>query len=585
MKNITLANANKEIPWPIKLLLTVLCLLPVISKAEFDPERLSQSTVRILIKNKHGVIGAASGFVWQQPDQIVTSLHVMAADKNAKIIIEFGKKRRLAKVKAVLPYADLVLLTVKRPIKTWLPLLDFDPIKPKYKARVSALGFNRGSLGMSTRELIKGYAKPEVLQQFLPESAVFALSSSKMPDIQLPIYYLDGSLLPGYSGAPIVNEAGTLIGIGNGGLENGAANVSWVIPAQHLDALESSIIQHLPANLDQASKIFTLDKVEPRPITTAQREQQPFNKLTTNTLSWLEILNQSLMGRAYAEPKLPVVESEDSEFNNNYFDYKEVNYQQFTFVNVKTRSYQQMLLSSGTPTNMEEVFTLFDKVFQGYQVDYHSFLYDVYEDDKTGLNIIVPYGVDLVVDDGYLLAQGEMFCRICDYEIQYHARVLNDKTALLIKKNPYAFLHNIANQHWQDLNDEGDYQEYQDFRGIESFGADRYILKAAFSDFAEPFKQEFELNYFTAATNKKAWFQAQGILNRFDDEFFQQVNVNRGTNCQLPQTSIDKIKLCEDISTVLKVLISVHLTAFSNQFFPYLVERNIANIGVINDTQ
>ncbi|MFT5758706.1 MAG: hypothetical protein ACI9LM_003454 [Alteromonadaceae bacterium] len=575
MKNTLTANFNQTIAWSfllhlhwlIKLLFTTLCLLPMMSKADFDPELLSQSTVRILIKNKQGVIGAASGFIWQQPDQIVTSLHVMANDKNAKIIIEFGKKRRLAKVKAVLPYADLVLLTVSKPIKEWLPLLSFDPIKPKYKARVSALGFNRGSLGMSTRELIKGYAKPEVLQQFLPESAVSALSKSKMPDIQLPIYYLDGSLLPGYSGAPIVNAEGKLIGIGNGGLENGAANVSWVIPAQHLVALQNSSKHHLPVNLDQTSKIFTLDKVDQRTKTIVQHWQQPLDKSLMHELSWLQRLSQSLIRRAYAEPALSIVASGDSTFSSSDVNYKVVKYQQFTFVNVKTRSYQQMLLSSGTPANMEQVFTLFNMVFKGYQVDYQSFLYDVYEDDKTGLNILVPYGVDLMVDDGYLLAQGEMFCRTCDYEIQYHARVLNDKTALLIKESPYEFLHDIANQHWQDLNDEGDFQEYSDFRTIENFGADRYILRATFSDFAEPFKQEFELNYFTAATNKKAWFQAQGILNRFDDDFWQQVNANRGTNCQLPQESLAKVTLCEDISTVLKVLISVHLTAFSNQFF------------------
>ncbi|MBL4795575.1 MAG: trypsin-like peptidase domain-containing protein, partial [Pseudomonadales bacterium] len=205
--------------------------------AGFDPEVLSQSTVRILIKTKQGVVGAASGFIWKNNNQIVTSLHVLSSDPKSKIIVEFGRKKRLAKIKAVLPKADLVLLEVRKPIDGWLPLTEFEAKKPPYKADVSALGFNQGSIGMSTRELRKGFVKPEILKVLLPPAALSKLLASKVLDVTLPIYYLDGSLLPGYSGSPIVNDDGVLIGIGDGGLENGASSVSWVIPATNLDAL------------------------------------------------------------------------------------------------------------------------------------------------------------------------------------------------------------------------------------------------------------------------------------------------------------------------------------------------------------
>ena len=543
----------------LKVLTIFSCLFVNSTYAEFNPEVLSQSTVRILIKNDQGVIGVATGFVWKDPTQIVTSLHVMTNDPSGKIIIEFGKKRRLATVKSVLPYADLVLLEVKRPIKEWRPLTSFDPIKPKYKSQVSALGFNRGSLGMSTRELIKGYAKPEVLQQFLPESALAALAISKMPDIKLPIYYLDGSLLPGYSGAPIVNNKGQLIGVGNGGLENGSANVSWVIPALHLVELENSNKDKLPADLDEIAKIFTLDKIQPKIVRTVMN-LSPETSHKMSGLNWLNSFLHGFISQAHAGPtKLSDLEE--------FSPIVKVNYQQFNFVKVKTRSYRQMLSTSGAPKNMEHVFTLFNKFFHGYKVDHSAFLFDIYEDGNTGLNLVVPHGVQLTVDDGYLLAQGNMFCRTCAYEIQYHARIVNENTVQAIKGNPREFLNNVSEQHWQDLNEEGDYGEYSDFRSIEDFGADRYILRAAFSDFSEPFKQEFELNYFTAATNKRAWFQAQGILNRFDEEFLNQIKTYRGTNCKLPSSSMTKSSLCNDINTILKVMLSVHLTSFSNKFF------------------
>ena len=88
-------------------------------QGEFDPERLSRSTVKVLIKNKHGITAAATGFLWRNNKQVVTSLHVLSADPSSKIIIEFGKKKRLAKIKSVLLNADLVLLEVNKPVEGW----------------------------------------------------------------------------------------------------------------------------------------------------------------------------------------------------------------------------------------------------------------------------------------------------------------------------------------------------------------------------------------------------------------------------------------------------------------------------------
>ena len=93
------------------------------------------------------------------------------------------------------------------------------------------------------------------------------------------------------------------------------------------------------------------------------------------------------------------------------------------------------------------------------------------------------------------------------------------------------------------------------------------MLRAAYSDFSEPFKNQFELNYFTAATNRDIWFQAQGILNRFDADFFSSLNVHRGTNCTSNTLSLKQNTLCRDIETMLTVIISVHLTSFSNKYF------------------
>jgi len=519
--------------------------------AEFSPEILSQSTVRILIKTKRGVVGAATGFLWQSNTQIVTSLHVLSPDPSSKIIVEFGKKKRRAKVKAVLPGADLVLLEISKPIDGWVPLVNFEGVKPAYKDEVSALGFNQGSIGMSTRELRKGYVQPEMLQVLLPPAALKKISKSKILDVKLPIYYLDGSLLPGYSGSPIVNELGKLIGIGDGGLENGASSVSWVIPASNLVALVNSQITELPSSLESSNTIFSADRLE---TSKSSKRVELYRK------KWniAEILRALWVPEAQA----------DKVFDYDIPKFVQINYQQFQFVKVKSRSYEQLLNTSGSATDMNKVFDLFNELFYGYQVDYGRFEFDIYEDGRYSLNIAVPLGVNLEVDnDGFLLAQGSMFCRTCDYEIQYHARSSDKRTLDKIEKDPYLFLNSIADQHWEDLNEEGEYDEYNNSRVIEDYFGGRYVLRAAYSDLLESFKEKYEVNYFTAATSKDSWFQAQGILNRFDDDFMADVELYRGTDCTASDLKFEQLSLCHEIEIMLQVMISVHLTSFSNKPF------------------
>ena len=521
----------------------------------FNPAVLAKSTVRILIKQKRTVVSAASGFVWQKDNQVVTSLHVMRGGPNVRIIVEFGKVKRLGKVVKVLPGADLVLLEVNKPVSDYVPLTSYKKQKTKYKDQVSALGFNQGALGMSTRELVKGFVDPEELRVLLPPDALASLSKSEVINTRLPIYYLDGSLLPGYSGSPVVDDKGQLIGIGDGGLENGAASVSWVIPAHNLDDLDKSTITALPASLalvNQAFKSDTLGFLSDRYI-------KPANSL----LAWL-----------YNHIRFAFTDRANNEEDPLYVNPNDipplisVSYDKFEFVKVKQRSYQQLLNSSDDPAKINKAFELFQLFFYDYKIDHQRFKFDVYEDSRYGLNIAVPAGNKLTVaDDKYLLVEGEMFCRTCPYEIQYHARQFSAKQQKAVNQDGEQFLTEVANTHWSDLNLEGEYGEFEDFRHIDAYGANRFVLRSAFSDMEEAFKDKYELNYFIAATNKDAWFQAQGILNRFDDAFFELVEKHRGSDCSAVNSNNNIQALCVDINTMLKILISVHLTSFSNKFF------------------
>ncbi|KZN57741.1 hypothetical protein N482_04380 [Pseudoalteromonas luteoviolacea NCIMB 1942] len=77
-------------------MLTILLLItgPVgTSQAAIDPEVLSSSTVRVIVKKPHGEMSVATGFIWLKPHWVVTALHVLDPEPKSKVIIDYGKKK------------------------------------------------------------------------------------------------------------------------------------------------------------------------------------------------------------------------------------------------------------------------------------------------------------------------------------------------------------------------------------------------------------------------------------------------------------------------------------------------------------
>ncbi|NIR51504.1 trypsin-like peptidase domain-containing protein, partial [candidate division KSB1 bacterium] len=406
----------------------------------------------------------------------------------------------------VLTNADLVLLKVADPIPGWIPLNSYDGNKPQYKEEISALGFNSGATGRTTRELRKGYGEPEILKNILPPKDRKELEAVKIPDISLPIYYLDGSLLPGFSGSPVVNRHGKLIGIGDGGLEKGASNVSWVIPAHHLDKLTASRMTSLPGDLSKASQSFSADMDVPT-------------------------------------------------------DYREVRYNEFVFVKTKTRTFEELLETTDDPEGLLWVL----KIFEEFTVDYFPFEFDIYEDINYGLIITLPAGLDLIVDEeGTLMAAGDGYGDRGPYDILFHVGKVGE-TGIPVEPVEH-FLNQLANAYLEELNSEDydHYVEYQDFRTIEFYGNDKYVLRSAFNDFDNYQVDSHEINYITFLTNKDIYFLAAGTLDRFDDEFYQKFERSLNTDCRQQNLDPERDEVCFEVEEMLMILTSVHLTTFAN---------------------
>jgi hypothetical protein len=68
--------------------------------------------------------------------------------------------------------------------------------------------------------------------------------------------------LHGFSGAPIVDFSGKLIGVADGGLENGAADISWCIHSIHIPLLETSTEPFPHINTSQINNLFAIEQYE-----------------------------------------------------------------------------------------------------------------------------------------------------------------------------------------------------------------------------------------------------------------------------------------------------------------------------------
>ncbi|MCF8379089.1 MAG: serine protease [Bacteroidales bacterium] len=336
--------------------------------SQFDPDASGKSLVRIMVTGS-GNANVCSGFVWKKDEWIVTSLHAMK--KNGKVQVQYlNKYWRDAKIIKTFPKADLVLLETNLNAKplaaSVLPIKSYSSAKVNFADKIYALGYHGGSEGYRTQSLEKGHAKPETIEYLVAKDESKQLVAHLgIPAIDLPILYLNGSLLPGYSGSPIYNTKGELIGIGDGGLESGQVNVSWAIPASYLDQLENSPTSSLPANIDQLDLLFSA-KVEVKAETESPEEIQEL-------------------------------------FADEYESYV---YGDFEFYYTKTRSFEDMYNSTLDPENLQ--YFVNDFTENNLYLNYNQLNFDIYEDALQGIILAVPAGSPLIYDQTNGIFQADL---------------------------------------------------------------------------------------------------------------------------------------------------------------------------------
>ena len=87
-------------------------------------------------------------------------------------------------------------------------------------------------LGLSRQVLTEQATiiETKVLQDLIPDQYREALQIRSSPSITVSVLQIQTHLVPGHSGAPVLNNEKQVIGIGNGGLEAGTVEIGWLIP-------------------------------------------------------------------------------------------------------------------------------------------------------------------------------------------------------------------------------------------------------------------------------------------------------------------------------------------------------------------
>lgn len=200
---------------------------------------LKKSVVRVDANQCSGGDRSATGFFWHQNTWVVTALHVINGCTAVSIYSEAFAQPRHASVIRVLRKDDLALLKLSSAIPG-ASVLYTATTSPPVSEDLEVLGYPLAIPKMESTEVRLRFGGT-ILRDIVPPAVSAELSALGSPDPSINVTDIQGNLLPGHSGAPILDVSGKIVAIADGGLENGAVGASWGLPAANLALLASSV--------------------------------------------------------------------------------------------------------------------------------------------------------------------------------------------------------------------------------------------------------------------------------------------------------------------------------------------------------
>ncbi len=306
---------------------------------------LNYSVVKILVHTE-GRLSFYTGFSWKNSRHIVTTLHAIKSGSSITVLFndEFPKSAHVLKT---YKEADLVMLKVDSEPPTGSEFLD----KISFQLPESGEKFKTKVYG---EQLIFSSFRFLTLTDTLSLNNKMPLKSDKSSAFKATpqVYLVKESWLPGFSGAPVVDENGNLFGIYCGANEEGILNHSWLIPAKNVLLLENSTVIELPDIDSKYAHFYSSEANYPHIDTTENFEIDGIKEI-------------------------------ENELANHYKTF-EIN--NFKFYKTKTRSFSELVNSKKSKIALSHFLSFFQK----YQDFLNPMRFDIYEEINNGLILVLP---------------------------------------------------------------------------------------------------------------------------------------------------------------------------------------------------
>ncbi|HEY3757602.1 MAG TPA: serine protease [Opitutaceae bacterium] len=321
---------------------------------------------------------SAACFLYSNQRTAVTCLHAVA--NAAHVTVTFDSGVTNATVKTILKRYDLALLELAAPISA-TPL---DPAAsiPDSHAHLEAVGFpanlvnatsQRASLRAIGPNTVEGFVtSPEMRQQ---------LENQGYPALDADVLDLESHVEPGMSGGPLVDKNGMVVGICDGGLENGTTELTWAIGANRISDLLASHENLRTAGGGDAPPVLFSSKL------TAQAA-----------------------GEAVVVGK-------------------------HTFVKIRTLALEDLINSSHEPLGLSRLATDFAVTHP------ETFQFDLYRDESSGATFVVPSGARPQVEGNTITlhgANGLVGIRITLTDYNSYSEAIQQGTQFLYNDLPMA---------------------------------------------------------------------------------------------------------------------------------------------------